>query len=944
MYRYTLVQNFHSELYSISMYIKLLKVMGLLSMSKLCALYIRTILLKWSLCFNGEKLMLIVVLLLFSNISSCLAHQSRNEQYGYEGRFIEQDEAKAIALDANTRLAKIPCNFTTKTNCIYVEQPKLTLPKNNSLWRQQHANKIVVSWVTNSDNLNKTEYIIGMETNKSNRNKNNIRDKNRNNFIDLNWIFELLACMTLASAFEVCLLILRNLRNIGLTIFGIWSVLIIRIQKLCKACFTRSLKKSDQQHRKRSVAVDEKRTLSYIFAILTWRATQTAKCSGASDRTTLRDDNTNNVMSYGHVTTMGDLLLLILFTHVYYQRQRIEKGGDKEDSSDEPRQKNQNNKYYQQFYDKQNNTNGNEGPINKQSLNNKRCSYFCGNTYQQISSLQELKFSQSQITPPVTSCVPKLPYLTYCNGMVWYTCCFCKYSFSTCYFCCCNCRLLNQNCYLYTQLRNTMYRCCFLKFLKSRHEVNCYHSCCWQDICTPETLKSHPSYHYCCHYCQRAYTYCSLCNTLINKKPLGSFNVILQSKIRIIPLVTLSQYGLWKLRFSNKTMLHMLMNNHKICDITLHIITSMLLQYLMPLKNCQNVLKWKRLQVAVVIVALIVARSSSGPDNDYQNCNNSLFNSCNSLVNSCKLFAKQKKNTKRRRRRRRHQHCKFCRPLYYFNTTPIQCIKRLKLKKINKKFLNKLKKKFTKPQTSKTTINEKVVNSSKASMVRSIRRLRGSKPNIVWLLIGLIWFEGPKIVICNVIINYQYQQHEQQHHQQQHQQTGNSHKETTTNTVNSNFEYKTENFNQIKTKSNNNSNNSNNNNNKSKNKNKNTGSNNNSNSNGNEANNNNRNTNSSNINLSVNVIPIINTIHLKHYCNSNYYQNVIRLSQRVQRALKTHPNSDIIVTSSASENQNKLINGLTSATGEMAISTLSQTSDLGMYAYCKTILFFNVEY
>ena len=922
------------------MCINLLKVMGILSMSKLCALYLRTVSLKWSLRYRSDKLMLIAVLLLSSNISSCVGHHNRREQYNYEGRFIGQDEAKAIALDTNTRLAKIPCNFTTKTNCIYVQQQKLTLTTHNSpLSNQQRSNEIVVSWVTNSDNRNKTEYIIGMETSESNRNRNNVRDKKRSNLFDVNWIFELLACMMLASAFEVCLLILRNLRNIGLTFFGIWSALVVRLQKLCKSCSTTSLNKSDQQQRKRNVAVGEKRTLSYIFAILTWRATQTAKCSGTSSHTTLRDDSTNNVMSYGHVTRMGDLLLLILFTHVYYQRQRLEKGlsGDEEDLSDESRENRKNKHYYQQFYDKQKNSNCNEEPLNKHSLYNKRCSHFCGNTYQQISSLQECKLSQSKVTP-VTSYVPKIPYLTYCNGMVWYTCCFCQYSYRTCCFCCCTCRHWSQCCYLYTPICNTIYCCCFLKFLKSLHEVNCYHLCCWQDVCNLGILNTHTPYHCCCHfYCQRASTYCCVCNTLTNKKTTRSLNFLLQSKIRLSPLVASSQYGVWKLKSSCKTYslfylvdgLHMLVNNHKLCDINLDIFTSILLQYLLTLKNYQSVLKWKRLQVAVVIMALIVARSTSRSNYDYQNC-------YNSLLNKCKLFAKHKQNKKRRRRRRRHQHCKAYRPHHYFNTTPIQCMKRLKLKKLNKQILNKLNKKLAKPQTSKTAVNEHslVASSSKTTMVRSIRRLRGSKPNIVWLLIGLIWFEGPKIVNCNVIINYQnQQQHEQQHQQQQQQQTGNSHKETTTNTVNSNFEYKTENFNQIKTKNNNNSNNSNSSSNKSKNKSKNTGSSNSNNSNGNDTNNNNRNTNNSNINLSVNVIPIINTIHLKHYCNSNYYQKVIRSSQRVQRALKTHPNSDISVTSSASQNYNNLNNGLDSKTDEMATTTLSQNTDEGMYPY-----------
>uniref|UniRef100_A0A1A9ZJY0 Uncharacterized protein n=1 Tax=Glossina pallidipes TaxID=7398 RepID=A0A1A9ZJY0_GLOPL len=43
------------------------------------------------------------------------------------------------------------------------------------------------------------------------------------------------------------------------------------------------------------------------------------------------------------------------------------------------------------------------------------------------------------------------------------------------------------------------------------------------------------------------------------------------------------------------------------------------------------------------------------------------------------------------------------------------------------------------------------------SPIRTLRRLCGSKYNLTWLLISLVWFEGPKLTNCNVIINYQYQ-------------------------------------------------------------------------------------------------------------------------------------------------------------------------------------------
>uniref|UniRef100_A0A1A9WQB9 Uncharacterized protein n=1 Tax=Glossina brevipalpis TaxID=37001 RepID=A0A1A9WQB9_9MUSC len=43
------------------------------------------------------------------------------------------------------------------------------------------------------------------------------------------------------------------------------------------------------------------------------------------------------------------------------------------------------------------------------------------------------------------------------------------------------------------------------------------------------------------------------------------------------------------------------------------------------------------------------------------------------------------------------------------------------------------------------------------SSIRTLRHLCGSKSNLAWLLIGLVWFEGPKLTNCNVIINYQYQ-------------------------------------------------------------------------------------------------------------------------------------------------------------------------------------------
>ncbi|XP_037811710.1 uncharacterized protein LOC119603668 [Lucilia sericata] len=925
-----------------------------------------------------NKLLFGVLLTVAINIS--LAQQDHNRKlHSYGGRFVGEEEAEAIAIEANMRLAKIPCNFTTKTNCIYAEQQldSLTLPIKDLRQRnsQHNINEIVVSWVSQAGIINRTEHTLGVVHSYDNRNANtitnttdpnNVRGKAQNGFYNFNWIFELLACMMLASAFEICLLVLRNLRNISLAFFGFWSALNARFQKLCYACpSTSSGTKSDQQ-RKRNVAMGEKRTLSYIFAILTWRASQTAKGGTTSTEANLRDENTGAI-SYGHVTTMGDLLLLILFTHVYYQRQKFHQGSNNDNVNAESeelleghkeRENDNNGPVHQEFYDKQNekinNSTFSDQTHNRRGLS-KRCSHYCGNMYQQILLLQEYhKSAQVKIAPLTSSYATKIPYLTYCTGIVWHTCCFCQYSCRTCCYCCSSCRCCrNQRCYIYVPpLCNTIYCCCFYKSLKSFHDVNfqyCCYLCCWPDFYHISAVGSHSS-RCCCHfYCERVFNHCCLCNALVNKAS-SARALLLLNKIKSYSSNAYRpspDYCVWKVKYNNQSYSlfyeidgqsysflylidgrSMFVCKRNYYQIALDVFCSLLPQYFVTIKNCQSFVKWKKFHVAVVVMALIViCASSAGANYDHHHYYNSLFNKCHKHFSRCK-----QNRRKRRRRRRRHQHCKAYRPQHYFYTTLIQCVKRQNAKKLHKKFATRLHKKSAKLLTpniyitceySLATGTATTPVTTKHPIVRAIKRVRGSKPNIVWLLIGLIWFEGPKIVNCNVIINYQnQQQHEQQ--QQQHQQTGNSHKETTTNSVNSNFEYKMDNFNQMKTKSGNNNNNNNSNNNSNNNGNKNKNKNNNNNNNNSNTNNSNRSsTSSSNIHLSVNVIPIINTIHFKHYCNNNYHQKLIRSSQRVQRALKTNPNLDTSITSSASLNYNNINDDLDSE--QMPSSSAFQT-------------------
>ncbi|KAM7341212.1 inhibin subunit beta isoform 1-T7 [Cochliomyia hominivorax] len=912
-----------------------------------------------------DKFFLLVILIIVwcINVSNSWIHQ---QQQSYGGHFVGEEEAEAIAIEANMRLAKIPCNFTTKTNCIYAEALKMTLPFKEN-------NEIVVSWVPQIGILNRSD--LGMNRDTSypsyniNRNidsngiKDDIRKKSQNDFYNFNWIFELLACMMLASAFEICLLILRNLRNISLAFCGFWSSLNLRLQMILVGAST-PVNKSDNL-RKRSGNIEEKRTLSYLFAILTWRASQTAKGGTTNTEAHLRDENTSNAISYGHVTTMGDLLLLILFTHVYYQRQKFHQGPEdksnteREDLLDGHKEKVQKNTAYNKLYDKQI-SNSNDSNHNRRGFS-KRCSYFCGNMYQQISSLQENHASAQVKLAPLTTYTTKIPYLTYCTGIVWYTCCFCQYS---CCYCCSNCRRWNQRCYIYIPpLCNTIYCCCFHKSLKSFYDVNYQYSCylcCWQDMCRYTFLDPHITCHCCCNfYCDRLHNHCYFCTTLTSNKSSSNsqaLNLLLLNATKSFSSNayrhSVTEYCIWKLKCNNqnysilyevdghKYSLLYLADGRSMCvykrnyyQVAVEVFSYLLPQYLLTIKNCQTFLKWKKLHVAVVIMALIViCASSAGANCDHHHYYSSLFNRCHKHFSKCK-----KKNKKRcTRRRRRHQHCKAYRTQHYFYTTLLSCVKRQKNKNIQKKLVNKIYKKSAKlltshiiayeyNLTSTTSAAAATITATRTSMVRTIKRVRGSKPNIVWLIIGLIWFEGPKIVNCNVIINYQnQQQHEQQQQQQQqYQQTGNNHKETitTSNSVNSNFDYKMENLNQIKAKNGNNNSNSNNNDNNSnnsssnnKNKNKNTSNNSNNNNDSSNTNNSRSSTTATttnniknNIHLSVNLIPIINTIHFKHYCNSNYHQKLIRSSQRVQRALKTNPkNLDTSINTSASLNYNNI--------------------------------------
>lgn len=157
--------------------------------------------------------------------------------------------------------------------------------------------------------------------------------------------------------------------------------------------------------------------------------------------------------------------------------------------------------------------------------------------YQQISSQQELKAAQVKLTTPLTAYTTKIPYLTYCTGIVWYTCCFCQYSCRSCYYCCSNCRLWNQRCYIYIPLCNTIYCCCFYKSLKPLQDAKfqyCCYLCCWPDLCHMSALAAHASYSCCCYfYCECLYNRCCLCNALANKiMSVRYSNLLLLNKIK----------------------------------------------------------------------------------------------------------------------------------------------------------------------------------------------------------------------------------------------------------------------------------------------------------------------------------------------------------------------------------------------------------------------------
>uniref|UniRef100_A0A1A9UDE3 Uncharacterized protein n=1 Tax=Glossina austeni TaxID=7395 RepID=A0A1A9UDE3_GLOAU len=766
--------------------------------------------------FLNPLIKILLIIIWTINVGNCLVlHQRQSQQQEFlqqQNDFISQPEEKG-AVFVTEWIKKRLCNNLTTTNFYSAESTP-------AIWPTDFSRNVVVSFWIKS--YNETKQTVAC---------NSMQDVYEDDFYYYIWLYKLLIYMLVASSFEILLLLARNLHNINLTISRCWTSLNMRMQCIffshlscksytshallhsgCKATDSRAMselhhnsnvtinfKKGAKRRLKSEIRritaasttvktspramettvslkplLKRKGPLSYVFAVLGCHVSPSRSCSSVCCMFPYfkNENSTSFALGYTQVSAMGDFLLLMLFIHVYYQKQQ-----QQFEQSQPAAPQRHKSRYYQQVHrstDKAFSYLGDQ----------KSCRQHCGNMHQKLW-MPTYHVCAAPIAIPTTAsatddisigtrpsavvqCISQNSKLCSCfccsRSNFWLQCCncyccpcyccfacsMCAYTASCCtsYSCIC-CSICGVSCPTYQHFKT----CCFIYYCNMNHRSCKYCNTCCQNGHL-STRANAPVEIVCVKFSKfglfnrgNFLAFCAFrggCSPYVWTLPLRTFGCyeILQAANGLRTYVPLC---------SNKSCrggVFLLVYHYNYYQAVMQVLCQMI-PHILKLHSCERSIKFH--PTLCGIVPVVVATKTLISTNELGKTYNSnplrifMFANCIRLARS---------NHKKRRHRK-----SCCRStLNRLSQLPFCNYKNLSTNRSASpsKFATSANR-IGLLASLPTSNSLRTIYPCATSPVRTLRRLCGSKYNLTWLLISLVWFEGPKLTNCNVIINYQYQ-------------------------------------------------------------------------------------------------------------------------------------------------------------------------------------------